>query len=79
MHITAAEHCGPAAPVYLVPVLQMWNIFTLFHGGAVMWSQMQTLQWYSQIHRKDCRDDSIENVIIAVPAKRSSSGLEGCV
>lgn len=76
MYITAAEHCGPAASVYLDPALQMWNIITLFHGGAVMWSQMQTLQWYSQIHRKDCR---MENVIIAVTAKRSSSGLEGCV
>lgn len=79
MHITAAEHCGPAASVYLGPALQMWNIITLFRGGAVMWSQMQTLQWYSQIHREDCRDDSMENVIIAVTAKRSSSGLEGCV
>lgn len=40
-----AEHCGPAAPVYLVPALEMWNIATLMlHSGAVMWSQMQTLQ-----------------------------------
>lgn len=29
--------------------------------------------------QKDRRDDSTEDVIIAVTAKRSSSGLEGCV